>query len=71
MIAKAYWIARILAYVACLVGIMVYLRHQVDADPALRNTGLGLVGIGFLAFFVSYALRAWIRFGPRGDTAEK
>ncbi len=71
MIAKAYWIARILAYVACLAGIMMYLRHQVDAVSAWRNAGLGLVGIGFLAFFVSYALRAWLRFGPRRYSTEK
>lgn len=70
MMAKTYWGARILAYIACLAGIFLYLRHQVDADPDLRNAGLGLVGIGFLAFFVSYALRAWMRFGPRRPSAK-
>lgn len=64
---KLYWIFRLLAYGACLVGIFVYLYHQGDVDPGVRNMGLGLVGAGFVAFFISYAIRAWLRFGPRRD----
>ena len=63
MITKIYWAARIVAYLACFAGIFLYLYHQADADPL--NRGLALVGAGFVAFFVSYALRAWLRFGPR------
>jgi hypothetical protein len=65
MITKLYWATRVLGYLACMVGIFIFLRHQADADPSIKNIGLGLVGIGFFAFFVSYALRAWLRFGPR------
>ena len=68
MITKIYWAFRILGYLACLGGIFYYLQHKLDADPAASQLGLGLVGLGFLAFFVSYALRAWIRFGPRRKT---
>lgn len=64
MITKIYWAARIAAYVACLAGILTYLYHQPDADPSARNAGLGFVGFGFVAFFISYAIRAWIRLGP-------
>jgi hypothetical protein len=65
MIIKIYWVARVLGYVACMVGIFLFLAHQADADPATKNMGIGLVGIGFLGFFISYALRVWLRFGPR------
>lgn len=68
MITKIYWVARIAAYLACLAGIFVYLYHQPDADPSVRNAGLGLVGAGFVAFFVSYAIRAWLRFAPKRPT---
>lgn len=68
MIIKIYWTARILGYVACMAGIFLFLAHQADADPALKNMGLGLVGLGFVGFFISYALRAWLRFGPRRKT---
>ena len=65
MITKIYWAARIVAYLACFAGIFLYLYHQADADPLVRNRGLALVGTGFVAFFVSYTLRAWLRFAPR------
>lgn len=65
MIVKFYWATRILGYLACLVGIFYYLYHQADADPRPAQLGLGLVGFGFVAFFVSYALRAWLRYGSR------
>jgi hypothetical protein len=68
MIIKIYWITRILGYLACMAGIFLFLAHQADAESALQNTGLGLVGIGFLSFFISYALRAWLRFGPDHNT---
>ena len=70
MIIKLYWITRITGYVASLAGIFYYLYHQADADSAARNTGLALVGFGFVAFFISYALRAWIRFGLRRSANE-
>ncbi len=71
MIIKIYWIARVFGYIACMAGIFLFLRHQADAEPAMKNLGLGLVGIGFLGFFVSYALRAWLRFGPGRKTDEE
>ena len=33
MIKKIYWAARIVAYLACFIGIFLYLYHQADADP--------------------------------------
>ena len=71
MITKIYWTTRILGYLACLVGIFYYLYHQPDADPRTAEFGLGLVGLGFVAFFISYALRAWIRFHPRRASDEE
>jgi hypothetical protein len=64
MIIKIYWIARVFGYIASLAGIFLFLYNQADADPAARNLGLALVGTGFIGFFVSYAARAWLRFGP-------
>ena len=63
MIIKIYWITRIFGYIVSMAGIFFFLYHQADADPALKNMGLALVGIGFLGFFASYTLRAWLRFG--------
>ena len=71
MIIKLYWITRIFGYIASLVGIFMYLGHQADASPELRNLGLGIVGAGFIAFFVSYAIRVWVRFGARPDAEER
>lgn len=71
MITKLYWATRILGYVACLAGIFLFLAHQADADPALKNMGLGIVGVGFIGFFASYALRAWFRFGPGRKPGEE
>ena len=71
MVIKLYWITRVLGYLVSLIGIFLFLAHQVDADPDAKNIGLGLVGLGFLAFFVSYALRAWLRFGPRGQAGKE
>lgn len=68
MIIKLYWTTRILGYVACMVGIFTFLTHQADAESTFKNLGLGLVGLGFVGFFISYALRAWLRFGPRRKT---
>ncbi len=70
MITKFYWATRILGYVASFAGILLFLAHQADADPALKNRGLGIVGLGFIAFFASYALRVWFRFGS-GRKPEK
>lgn len=63
MIKKIHWATRIAGYVVSLAGVLFFLAHQTDADPALKNLGLGIVGIGFVCFFVSYAIRIWIRFG--------
>ena len=71
MLTKLYWITRISGYVACLGGILVYLYHQADADPGIRNAGLSCVGFGFVAFFISYAIRAWLRFGPDRKAQEE
>ena len=71
MTTKLYWIARIVGYLASLVGIFYYLYHQADADPRNAQFGLGLVGFGFVAFFVSYALRAWLRLGSRRHADEE
>jgi hypothetical protein len=71
MIKKIYWTFRIVGYLACLAGIFLFLGHQADADPALKNMGLGIVGFGFVAFFISYALRVWLRCGPRRQPGEE
>lgn len=71
MITKIYWITRILGYLLCLAGLFLYLYQESATDPRLVQLGLGLIGIGFLAFFVSYALRAWIRYGPGRTTDGK
>ena len=65
MMKKLYWAFRLIGYAACLGGIFFYLSHQADAGNEMRNMGLGIVGSGFMAFFTSYGLRAWLRFGPR------
>ena len=71
MIIKLYWITRVLAYIACFAGIFMYLMHHADADPRNVQFGLGLVGLGFVSFFISYALRAWLRFGSGSKTHEE
>ena len=72
MITKIYWATRLIGYVVSLVGIFVFLAHQADVDPSLKNAGFGLVGIGFVSFFVSYAIRIWLRFGAaRPSDGEK
>ena len=71
MIIKFYWITRVFGYLACMVGIFLYLAHKAEADQSLAQNGLGLVGIGFFGFFVSYALRAWLRFGPGAKPGEE
>ena len=70
MINKASWVTRLVGYIVSLVGIFLFLYHQGDADPATKNLGLGLVGIGFVSFFISYALRVWMRFGPSRPAEE-
>lgn len=71
MITKLYWITRILAYVVSLAGVLYYLAHQADADPRPAQIGLGFIGIGFVVFFASYALRAWLRYGSRRPPGEE
>jgi len=70
MIMKIYWATRILGYLACLAGIFLYLSHQADAATDIRNIGFGLLGFGFVSFFISYAIHAWLRFGARSKTKE-
>lgn len=70
MIKKLYWTFRLIGYIACLGGIFFYLSHQADASDEMRNLGLGIVGIGFAAFFASYGLRIWLRFGPHRKPEE-
>ena len=71
MITRLYWITRLAGYASCLTGIFLYLYRRADADPRAAEFGLGLVGLGFVAFFVSYALRAWLRLGARrGSSGE-
>lgn len=60
MLVRLYWTSRLLAYLLSLAGILLHLYARADADPARANTGLALVGVGFLFFFVSYALRLWL-----------
>ena len=71
MITKIYWVTRILGYLTCLGGILTYLACKTNPDPHLAQTGLGLVGIGFFSFFISYALHAWMRFGPGRPTGKE
>lgn len=66
MITKLYWAFRIFGYIACLGGAFLFLAHQADASA--KNLSLGLIGLGFLGFFISYAIRAWLRFGPGRKT---
>ena len=54
-----------LGYLACLAGIFLHLHQMQAADSGAGEFGLPLVGLGFIAFFASYALRAWLRFAPR------
>ena len=61
MMVKLYWFFRIVAYVACLGGVIWFFIHRTDADGG--QSGLYAVYAGFLAFFVSYAIRFLLRFG--------
>lgn len=60
MLHRLYWTSRLLAYLLSLAGILLHLYARADADPARANTGLAIVGVGFVFFFISYALRLWI-----------
>ncbi len=71
MLIKLFWIARVFGYVASLAGVFLYLAHGADASPDLKNLGLGIVGAGFIGFFISYAIRAWLRFGARPKTIDR
>ncbi|MDR0993046.1 MAG: hypothetical protein LBN38_00550 [Verrucomicrobiota bacterium] len=66
MITKLYWFFRLAAYLTCMGGIFYHLAHTADAAPP--PWGLYAVGVGFVFFFISYALRAYLRFGPRKNT---
>ena len=71
MIVKFYWITRVLGYVASMVGIFLFLYNRADANQSLAQTGLGLVGLGFVGFFISYGLRAWLRYRPGAKSREE
>ena len=61
MMVKIYWFFRIVAYAACIGGVAWFFTHQTDANGG--QEGLYAVYAGFLAFFVSYAIRFFLRFG--------
>jgi hypothetical protein len=68
---RLYWLSRILAYALSLPGVFIYLYNK-GPNPPLSQRGLALIGIGFVFFFISYALRIAIRAGlgkrrPRPD----
>lgn len=63
MMVRVYWFFRIVAYVACLGGVVWFFLHRTDPDGG--QAGLYAVYAGFLAFFVSYAIHFMIRFGGR------
>lgn len=63
MMIKIYWFFRIVAYVACLGGVVWFWANRTAANGG--QEGLYAVYVGFLAFFVSYAIRFFIRFGNR------
>jgi hypothetical protein len=71
MITKIYWATRILGYLGCLGGVFLHLHHMQAADPRVTNYGIPLIGAGFLFFFASYAIRAWIRLAPRRPADDK
>ena len=62
MLLRLYWLSRILAYALSLPGVFLYLYNK-GPNPPLSQRGLALVGIGFVFFFISYALRIAIRAG--------
>ena len=63
MMLKIYWCFRIVAYVACLGGVVWFLANRTAANGG--QEGLYAIYAGFLAFFVSYAIRFFLRFGGR------
>jgi hypothetical protein len=67
MITKLYLATRIFGYLACLGGIFYYLAHLQDPG-GIPQKGLYFVYAGFLSFFLSYLLRAWLRFAPRSGS---
>jgi len=64
MIKKLYWTFRLIGYIGSLGGALFTLKNQAAGCTELQNVGLGIVGIGFLSLFISYGLRAWLRFRP-------
>lgn len=63
MIIKLYWFFRIMAYVVSLGGVFYFLINRTAANGG--QEGLYAVYVGFLAFFISYALRFYLRFSAR------
>jgi len=62
MLVRFYWASRILAYALSLPGVFIYLYNKAP-NPVLAGRGMVLIGVGFVFFFVSYALRIAIRAG--------
>ena len=60
MMIKIYWFFRIAAYALCLGGVIWFLANRTAANGG--QEGLYAVYAGFVAFFVSYAIRFLIRF---------
>ncbi len=70
MITKLYWAARLLGYFACLGGVFFHLSRLQRPAAAASWIGLALIGAGVRFFFLSYGLRAWLRFGGRRKSEE-
>lgn len=65
MLRKIYFILRILAYLLCGTGLVLFLskRHLPDS-PEVKAAAL-LLGIGFTLFFATYVIWFFIRFQRR------
>lgn len=59
MLARAYLLCRLSAYLLSLIGLFLLL-HDLQA-PTRTAIGRGLVLTGFLLFFCSYAMRFVLR----------
>ena len=66
VLLRVYWVVRVLAYLVTLPAAIVYL-YAKGANPPLADRALCAIGIGFLFFFLSYALRIALRFLPSPD----
>lgn len=60
VLLRVYWAVRVLAYLVTLPAAIVYLYAKA-ADPPLAERALYAIGVGFVFFFLSYALRIALR----------